>query len=460
MSDKKTAFKHGLEHDVHLEKIKSKISTSLMIHNGRVIDPANNFDDIADVLVVDGKIAAVGEVDNFETHDVIDATGLIVTPGLIDMHVHFREPGQEAKEDFVSGSMAAIAGGFTTVATMPNTSPVIDNAALVRAMKKRADDLMLIHIEIIGAVTKGQKGTELAELGDMVEAGAVAFSDDGHFDSNAKVFTNALDYLHPFDKVIICHEEETSLCEGGVMNEGERSAILGLKGRPTVAEDIAVARDVLLAEYTGGRVHIAHISSAVAVECVRQAKRRGIRVTAEATPQHLTMTDELVDPADASTKINPPLRSQKDVDAVLAGLLDGTIDIIVTDHSPHAPEEKDREYIYAPSGFPGLETSLGVLLTDLYHTGKIDIVKLISKMTSEPAKIFNLNAGSLTVGHTADITIIDPNLEWTVDENKFYTRGSHSPFIGRKLKGRAVGTILSGDLIETNQTLVKLFCNH
>ena len=442
--------------EVLIEKIKSKIATSMIIKNGHVIDPANNIDGIADVLIVDGKIAAVGEVDNFEAHDEIDATGLIVTPGLIDMHVHFREPGQEAKEDFVSGSMAAISGGFTTVATMPNTSPVIDTAALVRAMKKRAADLMLVNIEIIGAVTKGQKGIELAELGDMAEAGAVAFSDDGHFDSNAKVFTNALDYLHPFNKVIICHEEETSLCEGGVMNEGERSALLGLKGRPTVAEDIAVARDILLAEYTGGRVHIAHISSAVAVECVRQAKKHGIKVTAEATPQHLTMTDELVDPSNSSTKINPPLRSQRDVDAVLAGLLDGTIDIIVTDHSPHAPEEKDREYIYAPSGFPGLETSLGVLLTDLYHTGKIDLVTLISKMTSEPAKIFDLEAGALNVGRRADITIIDPNFEWTVDADKFYTRGSHSPFIGRKLKGRAVGTILAGELIETNQTFVKV----
>ena len=365
-----------------------------------------------------------------------------MTPGLIDMHVHFREPGQEAKEDFLSGAKAAVAGGFTTVATMPNTSPVVDNAALVRAMVKRAEDIGLINIKIIGAVTKGQQGQELAEMRDMISEGAVAFSDDGHFDDNAKIFLNALDYLHDTGKIIICHEEETSLVKGGVMNEGKRSAILGLKGRPTVAEDIAVARDVLLAEYTGGRVHIAHISSARAVEIVRDAKKRGIHVTAEVTPQHLTMTDDLVNPTDTSTKINPPLRTKKDCDACLAGLIDGTIDFIVTDHSPHAFEEKDREYIYAPSGFPGLETSIGVLFTELYHKGKIDLKTLISKMTSAPAKIFGLNAGTLSINSPAEVTIIDPELVWTVDSQKFYTKGRHSPFIGRKFKGKVVATIV------------------
>ncbi|MBQ9487699.1 MAG: amidohydrolase family protein, partial [Selenomonadaceae bacterium] len=246
---------------------------NLLIKGGRVIDPANKINDIADVLISDGKISAVGSNIETQTENIYDAAGKIVTPGLIDMHVHFREPGQEAKEDFVSGSKAAAAGGFTTVATMPNTSPVVDNAALVRSMVARADDVGIINVKIIGAVTKGQKGQELAELRDMISAGAVAFSDDGHFDDNAKIFLNALDYLHGTDKVIICHEEETSLVKEGVMNEGKRSAILGLKGRPTVAEDIAVARDVLLAEYTGGRVHIAHRSSARSVEIVRDAKR-------------------------------------------------------------------------------------------------------------------------------------------------------------------------------------------
>ena len=419
----------------------------ILIRGGRVIDPANKFDDVADVLIEDGKISAVAKNIETSADKIIDATNKVVTPGLIDMHVHFREPGQEAKEDFVSGSKAAAAGGYTTVATMPNTSPVVDNAALVRSMVARANEVGIINVKIIGAVTKNQKGEELAELRDMITAGAVAFSDDGHFDDNARIFMNALDYLNGTDKIIICHEEETSLVKGGVMNEGKRSAILGLKGRPTVAEDIAVARDVLLAEYTGGRVHIAHISSARSVEIVRDAKKRGVKVTAEVTPQHLTMTDDLVDPTDSSTKINPPLRTKKDCDALLTGLLDGTIDCIVTDHSPHAPEEKDREYIYAPSGFPGLETSLGILLTDLYHENKIDLPTLISKMTYEPAKIFNLNAGSLSIGAPADVTIIDTNLEWTVDDKKFFTRGSHSPFVGRNLKGRAVVTICNGEII-------------
>ncbi|MBR1806010.1 MAG: dihydroorotase [Selenomonadaceae bacterium] len=434
-----------------IRKAESAISTSLLIRGGRVIDPANDFDDVADVLVVDGKIAAVKPDINFEAHYEYNAAGKIVTPGLIDMHVHLREPGQEAKEDFVSGSKAAVAGGYTTVATMPNTSPTVDNAALVRAMVKRAEDIGIVNVKIIGAVTKGQHGQELAEMRDMISAGAVAFSDDGHFDDNAKIFLNALDYLHDTGKVIICHEEETSLVKDGVMNEGKRSALLGLKGRPTVAEDIAVARDVLLAEYTGGRVHIAHISSARAVDIVRDAKKRGVNVTAEVTPQHLTMTDELVDPADASTKINPPLRTQKDCDACLTGLLDGTIDMIVTDHSPHAPEEKDREYIYAPSGFPGLETSVGVLFTELYHTGKIDLKTLIAKMTCNPAQIFGLDAGTLSIDAPADITIIDPELAWTVDAKNFYTKGSHSPFVGREFKGRVVATIVRGNLMKLNQ---------
>ena len=419
----------------------------LLIKGGRVIDPKNRMDEVADVLIEGGKIKEIGKDLKADGAKIVDAKGKIVTPGLIDMHVHFREPGQEAKEDFLSGSKAAAAGGFTTVATMPNTKPVVDTAALVRSMKERADSVGIIHVEIIGALTKGQKGEELAELGDMVQEGAVAFSDDGHFDDSAKVFMNGLDYLHTFDKVIISHEEETSLVEEGVMNEGHRSAMLGMKGRPTVAEDIAVARDVLLAEYTGGRVHVAHISSGRSVELVREAKKRGVRVTAEVTPQHLTMTDELVNPYDSCTKINPPLREQKEVDAVLAGLLDGTIDAIVTDHSPHAQEEKDREYIYAPSGFPGLETSLGILLTDLYHKGKAELPLLISKITWEPAKIFGLDAGTLSVGSPADVAIIDTELAWTVDDKEFYTRGTHSPFVGRRLKGKAVMAIVDGTIV-------------
>ena len=419
----------------------------ILLKGGRVINPENEFDQVADVLIEDGKIAAIGKDLEAEGAEVYDASGKVVAPGLIDMHVHFREPGQEAKEDFISGSRAAAAGGFTRVATMPNTKPVVDSAALIRSLKERAREAGLIHIELIGAVTKGQKGEELAEMGDMLQAGAVAFSDDGHFDSSAKVMLNAFDYLHGFDKIIINHEEETTLCAEGVMNEGHRSAMLGLKGRPTVAEDIAVARDILLAEYADARLHVAHISSARSVELVREAKKRGVKVTAEVTPQHLTMTDECVELFDSSTKINPPLRAKTDCEALLTGLKDGTIDAIVTDHSPHAQEEKDREYANAPSGFPGLETSVGIMLTDLYHEGKIDLPMMISKMSYEPAKVFGIEAGTLTVGKAADVTVIDPEQEWTVAAEKFYTKGSHSPFVGRKLKGKAVLTIVDGRIV-------------
>ena len=414
---------------------------------GRVVDPKNGVDEKADILVENGVVREVASYIMDENAEIIDVSGKVIVPGLIDMHTHLREPGQEAKEDFLSGSQAAAAGGFTTVATMPNTSPVVDTTALVRSLQARAEEVGIVHIEIIGALTKGQKGEELAEIGDMSLAGAVAFSDDGHYVKSAKIMMNGMDYLRNFDKIIIDHDEELSLIEEGVMNEGHRSAMLGMKGRPTVAEDIAVARDILLAEYVDAPVHVAHISSARAADLVREGKRRGVKVTAEVTPHHLILTDDCVQLTDSSTKVNPPLRGQKDVDAMLDALKDGTIDIIVSDHSPHAAEEKDREYMYAPSGFPGLETTLGLLLTELYHKGKMDLPALIAKMTSAPAALFHLNAGSLEAGMPADITVIDLDKEWIVDAEQFYTRGTHSPYVGYRLMGKAVMTVVDGRIV-------------
>ena len=424
-----------------------KINHSILIKNGRVIDPANGVDEISDVLIVDNHIAAVHPSIEFEAHQTIDATGKIVAPGFIDMHVHLREPGQEYKEDFVSGTRAAAAGGFTTVATMPNTTPVVDSGPLVEAMNDLAKEVGVVNIKIIGAVTKGQKGEQLADLAEMKTAGAVAFSDDGHFIDSAKIFLNALDYVKPLDKLIICHEEETTLVKGGSMNESLNSTRLGLKGRPTIAEDIAIARDCLLADYSGGRVHFAHVSSARSVDIIRATKARGVRVSAECTPQHLTLTDDIVDASNAVTKINPPLRSQADCEALLAGLLDGTIDCLVTDHSPHAFYEKEFPYDQAPSGFPGLETSLAVMLTELVNKNKMPIGLLIEKMTSAPAKLFGLDAGTLSVGATGDVVIFDPTLEWTVDAAKFQSKAKFSPFDGRKLVGKVTNTIVRGNIV-------------
>ncbi len=421
-----------------------------MIRNGRVIDPVQQIDKITDVLIEDGKIAKIGSRIAAKDAEVFDATGLVIAPGLIDMHIHLREPGQEAKEDVGSGTRAAAAGGFTTVACMPNTRPVVDAAILVNGLKERVRQEGVVKVEVIGALSKGQEGKELAEIGDMAECGAVAFSDDGHYVANAKLLLNGLDYLRTFDKIIISHAEEDSLVEDGIMNESLHSAMLGMKGRPTVAEDIAVARDILLAEYADAKIHIAHISTKGAVELVRQAKKRGVKVTAEVTPHHLTLTDDVVNNFDTSTKVNPPLRTAEHVQAMVEGLKDGTIDAIVTDHSPHAFEEKDREYRFAPSGFPGLETALGVILTSLYHSGKFSLSEIIEKMSSNPAKVFNLNRGSLEVGKVADVVIFDPELEWVVDDKKFYTRGTHCPFVGKTLKGKAVATIVNGKIVMKN----------
>lgn len=421
----------------------------LLIKGGRIVNPAKNMDEIGDILINNGQIIAMGELAVSEC-PVLDATGLIVAPGLIDMHVHLRDPGLEAKEDIASGTRAGAAGGFTSIACMPNTKPVIDSSILVAGLQHRAQTEGVINVKVIGAMSKGQEGKELAEIGDMAAAGAVAFSDDGRYVNSAEMLCTALEYTGMFDKVIISHAEDETLAGEGFMHEGAVSAVLGLKGRPAVAEDIATARDIMLAEYTGAAVHIAHVSSKGAVELIRQAKQRGVKVTAEVTPHHLSLTDEAVRSFDTATKVNPPLRSEDHRQALIAGLQDGTLDAIVTDHAPHAFEEKDVEFRYAPSGFAGLETSLGIILTELYHTGKISIADIITRMAVNPARILRIDAGVLDIGKPADITLIDPDQLWTVDSSKFYTKGKHTPFEGRQLKGKAAAVLVGGKIIMKN----------
>lgn len=422
----------------------------LLLKDGRIINPAQNFDSIGDILIENGRIVDIGTGLNSDGAEMYDAQGLVVAPGLVDMHVHFREPGLEAKEDVASGTRAAAAGGFTTVACMPNTKPVVDQAILVAGLMQRAQVEGVVHLKVIGALSKKQEGKELAEIGDMLLTGAVAISDDGHYVDDARLVKTGMEYTGMFNKPVISHAEDESLVAEGHMHEGAVSAMLGIKGRPSVAEDIAVARDIMLAEYTGSHVHIAHVSSKGAVELIRQAKKRGVKVTAEVTPHHLTLTDKEVASFNTSTKVNPPLRSEEHVTALLEGLKDGTIEAIATDHAPHAFEEKDMEFRYAPSGFAGLETALGVILTGLYHTGKFTLAEIIDRMATAPARILGIEAGVLQVGAPADITIIDPDIEWTVDSRQFYTRGKHTPFEGKKLKGRAVATIVSGKVIMQN----------
>ena len=419
----------------------------LLFKGGRIVDPATETDMTGDLLVESGLIKAKGKSLSADGAEVIDCKGLVVAPGLVDMHVHLREPGLEAKEDIASGTCAAAAGGFTTVACMANTRPIIDSSILVTGLQERARAEGIINVAVIGALTKAHEGKELSEIGDMKLAGAVAVSDDGHHVKSTRLFLSGLEYAAMFDCPVISHAEDESLAGDGYMHEGAVSAVLGLPGRPAVAEEIAIARDITLAGYANAPLHIAHVSTREGVELIRQAKSKGLRVTAEATPHHLVLTDKEVYGFDTATKVNPPLRSQEHVDALRAGLKDGTIDAIACDHAPHAFEEKDVEFRYAPSGFAGLETSLGAVLTELYHTGQFTLNELVERMTVNPARILGLNSGTLTEGAVADIVVFDAEQEWTVKPDAFYTKGKASPFSGRTLKGKAVLTVVGGKVI-------------
>ena len=428
----------------------------ILIKNGRIVDPAQQLDEVTDLLLVDGKVAEIAKGITASVDETYDATGLVVAPGLVDVHTHLREPGLEAKEDIVTGTMAAAAGGVTTVACMPNTKPVIDNSIIVSGIKERAARDGFVNVEVIGAISKGEQGKELAEMGDMAQKGAMAFSDDGHYVDSSRLFLLAARYVSAFDKILISHSIDTELNSDGYMHEGKVSARIGVPGIPSIAEDIAVARDCLIAEYTGAHIHIAHVASKGAIDIIRQAKAKGANVTCEATVHHLTLTDEACAGYSTATRVSPPLRGQEHVDALRAALRDGTVDAIVTDHAPHADEEKDVEFRYAPCGFTGLETSLGVILTELYQTGLFTINEIIGKMSTTPAHIFSLNAGSLKVGSPADVVIIDLNKEWTVDKTKFYTRGKVTPFEGKPCKGKAVATLVAGKFVMRDGVVCKM----
>lgn len=426
----------------------------LLLKGGRVIDPANDLDDVRDVLIENGKIKAVDQGIQVEGAVVYDVTGKIVSPGWIDMHVHLREPGYEGKETIYTGTRAAVAGGITAVAAMPNTNPVADNQSVIRFVKEKAASVGYAKVFPIGAITKGSQGEELAEIGEMYHAGAVALSDDGKPVTNGQLMRLAMEYANMFNLPLISHAEDLKLANDGYMHEGYISTLLGFRGIPSVAEEVMVARDLLLAEFTNSRLHIAHVSTAGAVRMIREAKQKGIKVTAEVTPHHLTLTDEAVQSFDTATKVNPPLRTAEDQQALIEGLTDGTIDVIATDHAPHAREEKEVEYAYAPFGLIGLETMVPLVVDRLVHGGILSFKDAIAKVTVNPARILGLELGTLGVGQAADITVIDPEKIARVDKERFYSMARNTPFDGWELKGWPVMTIVDGRVLMEEGRLV------
>ena len=421
----------------------------LLVKGGRVVDPSQGIDAELDVLLADGAVEKLAARLAGRGAEVIDASGLVVCPGFIDIHTHLREPGREDKETIASGTRSAAAGGFTAVCAMPNTDPVNDTAGITRAIVEKARAEGAVRVYPIGAITRGQKGEELAEFGDLSEAGCVAFSDDGKPVASARMMRRALEYARTFGLVLIDHCEEPTLAEKACMNEGPVSTLLGLRGAPAAGEAIMVERDVLLAELTGGKVHIAHLSAAASVDAVRRGKARGVRVTAEVTPHHLFLTDEAVRETsyDTSTKMNPPLRSETDRLAVLEGLRDGTIDCIATDHAPHTVDDKNVEYDQAAFGIVGLETAVPLCLDRLVGAGLVDLRQLVALLSTNPARVLGLPGGTLAPGAPADLTLLDLAKRRTVDPARFASRSRNTPFAGLALRGWPAATIVAGRVV-------------
>lgn len=417
-----------------------------LIKSGRVVDPTGNIDEKLDLLIVDGRIAQRASNIDAGDAEVINAAGNLVLPGLVDIHVHLRDPGLEYKEDIVTGTRSAAAGGVTSVVCMPNTSPVNDNLAVTRYITHKAVEQGSANVFPVGCITREMKGEILTEMGELLEGGCVAFSDDGLPVNNGEMMRRAMEYAKTFGAPIISHAEDLSLVAGGAMNEGVVATELGLKGIPWVAEDAATARDIMLAELTGAHLHVAHVSTRGSVELVRQAKARGVQVTCEATPHHFSLTEEAVRGYNTNAKMNPPLRTQDDVDAVRAGLADGTIDAIATDHAPHHHDEKNVEFNLAPNGIVGLETLLPLtlkLVADKYLT----LTQAVALVTSRPAAVLGIERGTLAVGAVADLTLVNPNTEWILDLQALHSKGKNTPWAGKTLKGLAMKTLLAGEVV-------------
>jgi dihydroorotase len=433
----------------HLRSPEECMSAVTIIRNGRTIDPANRRDGIGDVVIVDGRIADTSITNvSKETIEEIDAGGLVVAPGLIDIHVHLREPGFVHKETIASGARAAAAGGFTTVVCMPNTSPVADNPSTIAWINDRALETSCINILSTGAISKDLAGEELAPIGSLAQAGVVALTDDGHCVQNNELMRRAVEYAAMFDLPLLDHCQDYGLVGNGLVHEGYWSTLLGLPGWPAAGEEAIVMRNILLAELCDHHIHCQHISSAGSVRLLREARARRVKISGEICPHHIALTDESIQNFDTNYKMNPPLRSAADVEALLEGVADGTLSILASDHAPHADFEKEVEFDAAPFGIIGLETELGLFLDLLVHKhGKINLVRLIEMYTIEPAKLLKLEAGTLSIGASADVTLIDPEMEWTVNAQEFQSLSRNTPFNGWKLKGRAVRTIVSGKTV-------------